>query len=122
MRKFLFLLFASAIIQSVQAQITPLVTIDDLEVIDTGNITRERWRDSLLRMDMSLVPTGFLLEYSLFGFGSEKYDDIVNDDVTFSIPPTLVRVCTKNHCKKSDPPFIKNLNLKTVEKWQVYVW
>lgn len=53
-----------------------------LEVIDTGNITRERWRDSLLRVDMNQVPTGFLLEYSLFGFKSEKYDGVSNDDDT----------------------------------------
>lgn len=33
-----------------------------LNVIDTGNITRERWRDSVLRKDMNQVPTGFLLE------------------------------------------------------------
>lgn len=53
-----------------------------LEVIDTGNITRERWRDSVLRMDMSQVPTGFLLEYSMFGFESNKYDGVGNDDDT----------------------------------------
>lgn len=51
-----------------------------LEVTDNGNITRERWRDSLLRMDMNQVPTGFLLEYSLFGFESSKYDGVINDD------------------------------------------
>lgn len=53
-----------------------------LEVIDTGNITRERWRDSVLRMDMNQIPTGFLLEYSMFGFESNKYDGVSNDDDT----------------------------------------
>jgi hypothetical protein len=53
-----------------------------LEVIDTGNITRERWRDSVLRMDKTQVPTGFLLEYSMFGFESSKYDGVGNDDDT----------------------------------------
>ena len=53
-----------------------------LEVIDTGNITRERWRDSLLRMDMNQIPTGFLQEYSLFGFDGDKYDGVDNDDDT----------------------------------------
>ena len=72
------LLFFSILLFSVFnsiAQNTP-------EVIDTGNITRERWRDSLLRMDMSQVPTGFLLEYSLSGFESGKYDGIGNNDYT----------------------------------------
>ncbi len=53
-----------------------------LTVTDTGNITRERWRDSVLRMDKSQVPTGFLLEYSMFGFRSNKYDGVSNDDDT----------------------------------------
>lgn len=53
-----------------------------LEVIDTGNITRERWRDSVLRMDKSQVPTGLLLEHSMFGFESAKYDGVNNDDDT----------------------------------------
>lgn len=53
-----------------------------LEVTDSGNITRERWRDSMLRMDMNQVPTGFLLEYSMFGFESNKYDGVNNDDDT----------------------------------------
>ncbi len=53
-----------------------------LEVTDSGNITRERWRDSLLRMDKNQVPTGFLYEYSMFGFESNKYDGLNNDDDT----------------------------------------
>jgi len=53
-----------------------------LQVIDTGNITRERWRDSVLRMDKTLVPTGFLLEYSMFGIESSKYDGVGNNDDT----------------------------------------
>lgn len=31
-----------------------------LEVIDTNNITRERWRDSVFRIDKTQVPTGFV--------------------------------------------------------------
>ncbi|MFZ6025180.1 MAG: T9SS type A sorting domain-containing protein [Bacteroidota bacterium] len=53
-----------------------------LEVIDTNNITRERWRDSVFRMDKNQVPTGFLLEYSMFGLESNKYDGTGNDDDT----------------------------------------
>ncbi|HWI90600.1 MAG TPA: hypothetical protein VNT20_04955 [Flavisolibacter sp.] len=53
-----------------------------LEVIDTNNITRERWRDSVFRIDKSQVPTGFLLEYSMFGFESNRYDGVGNDDDT----------------------------------------
>lgn len=53
-----------------------------LEIRDTGNITRERWRDSLLRMDKSQIPTGFLLEYSMFGLESTKYDGVGNNDDT----------------------------------------
>lgn len=53
-----------------------------LEVIDSGYITRELWRDSLFRMDMNQVPSGFLLEYSMFGFDSDKYDGIGNNDDT----------------------------------------
>ncbi len=55
-----------------------------LTVIDTGNITRERWRDSVLRMDKSQVTTGFLLEYSMSGFSSNKYDGVGNDDDTIN--------------------------------------
>ena len=53
-----------------------------LEIKDTGNITRERWRDSVFSMDKSQVPTGFLLEYSMFGFTSNKYDGVGTDDDT----------------------------------------
>jgi hypothetical protein len=64
------------------SQHTPFVLTPDLEVTDSGTITREQWRDSLFRMDMNLVPTGFLLEYSLFGFESDKYNGTGNDDDT----------------------------------------
>ena len=60
-----------------------------LNVIDTSNITRERWRDSVLRMNMSQVPTGFLLEYSMFGFDSNKHDGIGNDDDTYCRSRTI---------------------------------
>jgi hypothetical protein len=33
----------------------------DFEFTDSVNISREQWRDSLLRMDKSQVPTGFYL-------------------------------------------------------------
>lgn len=65
-----------------------------LEVIDTGNITRERWRDSVLRIDMSQVPTGFLLEYSMFGFESDKFDGVGNDDDTIKNDG---RICTQTN-------------------------
>ncbi len=75
MRKFSFLIIAIFTILSSYGQNT-------LEVTDSINITRERWRDSVLRMDKSQVPSGFLLEYSMFGFESNKYDGINNDDDT----------------------------------------
>lgn len=53
-----------------------------MEIIDTGNITRERWRDSLFRIDKSQVPTGFLLEYSMSGLESSKFDGTGNNDDT----------------------------------------
>ncbi len=49
---------------------------------DSVGITRERWRDSLFRMDMQYVPTGILLEYSLFPFEVERHDGLNNDDDT----------------------------------------
>jgi hypothetical protein len=75
MRKLYFLIFAIFAFLSSFAQNT-------LEVTDSINITRERWRDSVLRMDKSQIPSGFLLEYSMFGFLSSKYDGINNDDDT----------------------------------------
>ncbi len=75
MRKILLFIVATFAISYSFAQNT-------LEVIDSGNITRERWRDSLLRMDKSQVPTGFLYEYSMGGFESNKYDGLNNDDDT----------------------------------------
>lgn len=75
MKKITLLLIVAALNLCSYAQNT-------LQVTDTGNITRERWRDSLLRMDMLQVPTGFLLEYSMFGFDSNKYDGINGDDDT----------------------------------------
>lgn len=75
MKKIVMLLLFAVESLSSHAQNTLLVT-------DTGNITRERWRDSLLRMDLQQVPTGFLLEYSMFGFYSNKYDGINGDDDT----------------------------------------
>ena len=57
MKKFLFFSIPLFFIYSSFAQNT-------LEIKDTGNITIERWRDSVFSMDKSQVPTGFLLEYS----------------------------------------------------------
>ena len=73
MRKIACLLVATVAMYCSFAQNT-------LEVTDNGNITRERWRDSMLRMDKNQVPTGFLPEYSMFGFESNKYDGVNNDD------------------------------------------
>ena len=75
MRRFFLTLVVIITAQQLFAQNT-------LEVTDSGSVSRERWRDSLFRMDKSLVPTGFLLEYSLFGFESTKYDGVNNDDDT----------------------------------------
>ena len=80
MKKLLFYFIALFWVFNSFAQNT--LAQNTLEVTDTGNITRERWRDSLLRMDMSQVPTGFLLEYSMLGFESNKYDGVGNDDDT----------------------------------------
>lgn len=66
----------------ITAILTTWQSFAQLEVIDTNNITRERWRDSVLRIDMSQVPTGFLLEYSMFGLESDKYDGVGNNDDT----------------------------------------
>ena len=75
MKKFLFFSISLFFIYSSFAQNT-------LEIKDTGNITRERWRDSVFSMDKSQVPTGFILEYSMFGSTSNKYDGVGNDDDT----------------------------------------
>ena len=75
MKKFLFFSIPLFFIYSSFAQNT-------LEIKDTGNITIERWRDSVFSMDKSQVPTGFLLEYSMFGFTSNKYDGVGSDDDT----------------------------------------
>lgn len=53
---------------------------NNLEITDVGNINRERWRDSVLRIDKNQVPTGFLLEYSVFGLDRSKYDGTGGDD------------------------------------------
>lgn len=53
-----------------------------LEVIDTGTISRVQWRDSVLRMNKANIPTGFLLEYSMFGLEGTRYDGINNNDDT----------------------------------------
>ena len=60
MKKLLFILVAMFWVFNSIAQNT-------LEVIDTGNITRERWRDSH-RMDMNQVPTGFFIRLFPFRF------------------------------------------------------
>lgn len=53
-----------------------------LEVIDTGSISRVQWRDSVLRMNKANIPTGFLLEYSMFGLEGARYDGVNNNDDT----------------------------------------
>ncbi len=74
MKKFILIVVAAFAVHFSFSQNT-------LTVIDTGNITRERWRDSLLRMDKNQVPTGFLLEYSMFGFDSNiKNPHIIFDN------------------------------------------
>lgn len=53
-----------------------------LQVEDSATISRERWRDSVFRMNMSYVPSGILAEYSLYPFEATKYDGLNNDDDT----------------------------------------
>lgn len=55
------------------------VSAQDFEFTDSVNISRERWRDSLLRMDMNQVPTGFLFEYSLAGIDLSKFNGVNSD-------------------------------------------
>lgn len=74
MRKFFFLLFSFALSFRALAQ--------NIVIEDSATLTRERWRDSIFRIDKSLVPTGFLYDYSMFGFDSNKWDGINNDDDT----------------------------------------
>ncbi len=73
MRKLCFALLWSVICASLHAQLT---------TEDSIGITRERWRDSLFRMDKQYVTTGILLEYSLFPFEAAKYDGLNNNDDT----------------------------------------
>lgn len=55
------------------------VSAQDFEFIDSVNISSERWRDSLLRMDKSQIPTGFLFEYSLAGIDLSKFNGVNSD-------------------------------------------
>jgi hypothetical protein len=60
------------------------VSFAQIQVEDSSFLTRERWRDSVLRMDLNQVPTGFLWEYSQFGFEPTRYDGVNNDDDTIA--------------------------------------
>ncbi|MBI3718505.1 MAG: hypothetical protein HY252_07910 [Sphingobacteriales bacterium] len=53
-----------------------------LSFTDSVNISRERWRDSMFRMDKNQIPTGFLTEYSMGPFEITKHDGLNNDDDT----------------------------------------
>lgn len=74
MRKFLFFLFTSIIIQTAQAQITPFANTDDLEVIDTGNISSE---DRHSRRDPSdfynSIYIGYFGDNTFFGINYERF-------------------------------------------------
>ena len=72
-KKFSALLWAIFICATTNAQ---------LSTEDSVGITRERWRDSLFRMDMQYVTKGILLEYSMFPFEASKYDGLNSDDDT----------------------------------------
>ena len=54
---------------------------NDIEFQDFASLTRERWRDSLFRMDMAQVPTGYLLEYSLAGFEPQLFNGLGGNDI-----------------------------------------
>ena len=58
MKKVLFTFLLSAISHA--------FTNAQLTTEDSIGITRERWRDSIFRMDKQLVPSGILPEYSMF--------------------------------------------------------
>ena len=48
-----------------------------LQIEDTMNITRVRWRDTcfgLINNSTSIIPSGYLLDYSMVAFESGKYD------------------------------------------------
>jgi hypothetical protein len=60
------------------------ISLAQIQIEDSSLLTRERWRDSVLRMDLSQVPTGFLWEYSQFGFEPTRYDGVNNDDDTIA--------------------------------------
>ena len=65
------------------AFIATIVTYaQNIQLEDSAFITRERWRDSMFRMDKSQVPTGFLYDYAMFGFDGSKWDGVGNDDDT----------------------------------------
>src|SRR5438270_1598946 len=64
------------------ASFATLNCIAQIQFTDSATLTRERWRDSVLRMDKTQVPTGFLWEYSQFGFETTKFDGVGSDDDT----------------------------------------
>lgn len=74
MRKLLFVLLTFTMSLFSMAQ--------NITVEDSATLTRERWRDSVFRMDKSQVSTGFLYDYSMFGFDTNKWDGVNNDDDT----------------------------------------
>ncbi len=51
---------------------------------DAASTSREQWRGNLFRIDLSQMPTGFLLEYSLNPFDANKYDGVstANEPIT----------------------------------------
>jgi hypothetical protein len=56
-------------------------TFSQVEVEDSSAYASvEAYRDDVFRMDLQQVPSGILLEYSLFPFESPKYDGLNNDD------------------------------------------
>lgn len=74
MKKILLFMFAIVVTFISYAQ--------NIQLEDSALLTRERWRDSIFRMDKSVIPTGFLYDYSMFGFESSKWDGTGNDDDT----------------------------------------
>ncbi len=56
-----------------------------LQIEDTINISRARWRDTcfgLINKSTALIPSGYLLDYSMAAFESGKYDGLASDDDT----------------------------------------
>lgn len=97
----LFMNIKSSILCAFLLTISILVIAQNVPtIIDSAIITRVQWRDSIFKIDKSQIPTGFLLEYSLFGFDSTKYNGVGNNDDTLKQDGEILALHNKLfHCK-----------------------